>query len=165
MVDLPGYDIRYSQLSDFDYLKKWLFSPGMLHWFPMSAPKEVEDAAQCWIGYSRFSASITATIDGIPCGIGTLFLMPYRKVAHHCQFKIIVSPEFQKKGIGASLVKNLMHLAKKYFHLEKIHIEIFEGNPILNLLLKHGFRIYARQQKYVKEGDRYLERILLEADL
>jgi RimJ/RimL family protein N-acetyltransferase len=165
MTEILGYDLRYSQPSDLDYLKRWLSSDEMLHWFPMQETKEMEDAAQCWIGYARFSASLTATLDGVPCGIGTLFLMPYRKVAHHCQFKIIVDPQYQKKGIGASLLKNLKHLAKNYFHLEKMHIEIFEGNPILSLLKKYGFREYARQQRFVKENGNYLARILLECDL
>ena len=53
--------------------------------------------------------------------------MPYKKVAHHCLFKIVVDPKHQRKGIGRALLKNLKHLAKTYFHLELMHIEVFEG--------------------------------------
>ena len=165
MTDLAGFDIRYTDLTDTPYLKEWLQIPGMLHWFPMEEEKEVEDAIQCWMGFSRYCSSLTATLDGVPCGIGTLFLMPYRKVAHHCLFKLIVDPKHQKKGIGGSLVKNLKHLAKQYFHLELMHIEVFEGNPLLSLLQKYDFHEYGRQERYVKEGDRYFARILLESYL
>src|SRR6202044_1515485 len=129
-----NYDLRYTYATDQVYLKQWLELPGMLHWFPMGGDKEVEDAVQCWIGFSRYQASLTAMIGDEPCGIGTLFLMPYRKIAHHALFKLVVDPKHQHKGIGSSLLKNLKHLAKNYFHLDLIHIEVFEGNPFIRLL-------------------------------
>ncbi|HSX04629.1 MAG TPA: GNAT family protein [Rhabdochlamydiaceae bacterium] len=166
ITNLPGYDIRYTNLMDAAYLRDWLNSPGMLQWFPMSTEKELEDAMRVWIGFSRFNSSITATFNSVPCGIGTLFLMPYRKVAHHCIFKIIVDPKFQRRGIGSSILKNLMHLAKNYFHLELMHIEVFEGNPMILMLQKFHFREFARQQNFVKEEDgKYLGRVLMECDL
>ena len=48
--------------------------------------------------FAAGAASLTATINHVPCGIGTLFLMPYKKVAHHCLFKLIVDPHWQRKG-------------------------------------------------------------------
>jgi len=165
MTDLPGYDIRYTLLTDESYLRDWLAEPGMLHWFSLSQEKEVEDAIQCWIGFCRYGCSLTATIDEVPCGIGTLFLMPYQKVAHQCLLKIIVDPKHQKKGIGSSLLKNLKHLARNQFKLELMHIEVFEGNPILHLLKKYDFHEFARQDHYVKENGKYFARILLETKL
>lgn len=165
MVDLPEFDLRYTHVNDLPYLREWVTNPDILHWFPMSEPKEIEDALQCWIGFSRYNCSLTAVSNGEPCGIGTLFLMPYRKVAHQCLFKIVVDPKFQRKGIGSALVKNLKHLAKNYFHLELIHIEVFEGNPLIALLEKNGFVEFTRQEKFVKENGKYRARILLEANL
>lgn len=165
LADTPEFDIRYSTLEDAAPLRKWLAAPGMLHWFPMSTPEEVQNAIQVWIGFCRISSSLTATFKGEPCGMGTLFLMPYRKVAHHCLFKIIVDPEFQRQVVATSLLRNLKHLAKNYFRLELMHIEFFENNPIEELLKKSNFREFARQERYVKEGDRYFSRILMECDL
>jgi ribosomal protein S18 acetylase RimI-like enzyme len=165
MVDALDFDIRYSTATDLPYLKEWVSQPNMLCWFPMSSSKEIDDAVHCWIGFSKFNCSLTATVNGTPCAVGTLFLMPYRKVAHHCMFKIAVDPSFQRKGIGSSLIKNLKHLAKQYFRLEFLHVEVFEGNPLLSLLERQGFKELMRQPKYVKQQGRYLARILLEADL
>lgn len=165
MTSLPQFDIRYTHMNDLPYMREWIMQPGVMHHFPMSNEKEVEDALQCWIGFCRYSCSLTAVINDVPCGVATLFLMPYRKVAHHCLFKLVVDPKFQRKGIGASLVKNLKHLAKNYFRLELIHIEVFEGNPLIALLEKQGFKEFARQEKFVKENGVYRARLLLEASL
>ena len=158
-------DIRYTYVTDTPYLRQWLMNPDVQKWFPVSEEREIEDAVQCWIGFSRYSSSITATLNGMPVGIGTLFLMPYRKVAHHCLFKLVVDPKFQGRGIGSSLLKNLKHLAKNYFHLEIMHIEIFEGNPFVRLLLKYDFHEFATQEKYVKDNNGYHSRILYESYL
>jgi putative acetyltransferase len=163
--EAPGLDIRYTFLTDGPFLKNWLQQSEVQRWFPISQEKELEDAVQCWVGFCRYSSSLTATLSGVPCAIGTLFLMPYRKVAHQCLFKIVVDPQHHRKGIGFSLLKNLKHLAKNYFHLELMQIEVFEGNPIIHLLNKCDFHEFARQEKYVKEGDRYYARILYECYL
>ena len=56
-------------------------------------------------------------------GIATLFLMPYKKVSHISMLYLIVDPKYQRKGVGSSLLKNIMHYAKK-FKLESIHVSL-----------------------------------------
>lgn len=165
MSEISEMDIRYTHLNDASYLRDWLLQKEVQRWFPVSQDKEIDDAVQCWVGFSRYNSSLTATIDNVPCAIGTLFLMPYKKVAHHCLFKLVVDPAHQRKGIGKSLLKNLMHLAKNYFRLELMHIEVFEGNPFIHLLEEFHFQEFARQEKFVKDSDRYLTRILYQAYL
>jgi putative acetyltransferase len=165
MVAIPGFDIRFSTMEDGVWLEKWLLTPGMLHWFPMSAGKEIGENVQNWIGFSRFNASLTALIDETPCAIGTLFLMPYRKVAHECLFKLIVDPKWQRKGIGRSLMRNLMHLAKNRFMLEFMQTDLVEGNPLEHLLQELQFYSVVKQENFFKEEGRYFGRILMERDL
>jgi len=162
---MEGLDIRYTFVTDGSYLRQWLYQPDILKWFPVSTEKEIEDAIHCWIGFCRYSCSLTATIDHVPCAIGTLFLMPYRKVAHQALFKVVVDPKWQKKGIGESLIRNLKHLAKNYFHLDMIAIEVFEGNPIVSLLKKQGFQEIFRQENFVKGGAKSLARLYMEVQL
>ena len=162
---MKEHDFRYTQLTDAPYLSEWVSQEGNLHWFPFVPGKEMDDALACWIGFSKYSCSLTATIDGVPCGIGTLFLMPYRKVAHHCLFKLIVDKKYRNQGIGTSIVKNLKNLAKNYFRQELMHIEVFEGNPLISILLKQGFKEFARQERFIKENGKYYGRVLLECFL
>ena len=165
--EIAGLDIRYSLLTDAPFLKQLLMQPQVKQWFPVENEKEIDDAVQCWIGFSRYSASLTATLDQgkTVAAIGTLFLMPYRKVAHHCLFKMVVDPKYQRRGMGASLLKNLKHLAKNYFRLELMHIEVFDKNPLIHLLENAGFRLFAHQEKFVKEQGAYLARLLYEINL
>lgn len=165
LIDSAEFDIRYTHVDDASFLRKWLERPEILHWFPMSTPFEVENAIRAWIGFARVSSSLTALFRDTPIAVGTLFLMPYRKTAHHCLFKIVVDPEFQRQGVGTAMLRNLKHLAKNYFHLKLIHTEFFEGNPMQFLLEKNQFREFARQSRYVKQDDRYFSRILMESEL
>lgn len=164
-MDIPGLDVRYTYVTDIGKLREWVSNPSALQWFPMKTEKEIEDALQCWIGFCRWSSSLTVTINHVPCAIGTLFLMPYRKVAHQALFKVIVDPKWQRRGIGTTLVRNLKHLAKNYFHLDLLAIEIFEGNPIKALLEKQEFKEIFIQDHFVKEDSLYRARIYMEAEL
>ncbi len=164
MIPLEGFDIRYSTLEDLSYLQEWFKGPKAFDDFPFN-PKESDDMLKNWIGFSKFKASLTGTIRDIPAAIGTLFLMPYRKVAHHCSFYLIVEAKHRRKGIGESMVKNLLHLAKTKFRLESVHAEIYEGSPILSVLKKLQFVEFVRQENYVKVDGKYKARILLEYEL
>ncbi|MGR3912770.1 MAG: GNAT family N-acetyltransferase [Candidatus Rhabdochlamydia sp.] len=157
-----GLDIRYTEENDLLFLQKWVQDPKVLHWFPMTKELEIEEALRCWIGFHRYFCSLTAVIQGVPCAVGTLFLMPYKKVSHYALFKMVVNPDLQRQGIGSDLLKNLIHLAKNYFHLEKIGIEIFEGNPIIHLLKKQGFQEVFRHEGYVKIEEQFFARLYME---
>lgn len=164
-LERADFDIRYTHVSDVPYVRQWLLDPAIQHWFPVSTEKEIDAAAHSWVGFCRYHASLTATIQQVPVGIATLFLMPYRKVAHHCLFKLLVDPQHHRKGIGRSLLKNLRHLAKSKFQLEIMNIDVFEGNPCEQLLREFNFQAYGRQEGFVKESGRYLGRVLYEGYL
>ncbi|MBX7066875.1 MAG: GNAT family N-acetyltransferase [Parachlamydiales bacterium] len=149
MIPIPGFDIRYSTMEDLPYLQEWFQGDAACNDFPFG-PKEKDDALKNWIGFSKFKASLTGLIDNVPCAIGTLFLMPYRKVAHHCSFYLIVDPKHRKKGIGTSMVRNLLNLAKTRFRLEAVHVEVYEPAPIVPVLVKTGFEEIVRQENFVK---------------
>jgi GNAT superfamily N-acetyltransferase len=159
------YDIRYSNQGDLPYLEKWLKDPEMQRWYPISTEQDLTMMAKNWIGFSKYGASLTATYQNEPVGIATLFLMPYRKVIHHCLLYFIVSPEKSRRGVGTSILRNITHLGKSYFHFEKMHIEVYEGCPAIPLLIKEGYREVYRQERFIKESEgHYLARIVYEIE-
>lgn len=114
MTEEFNFDIRYSTMEDLDFLNKWFEEKGETENFSF-CDKEKEVALKNWVGFSKFKASLTGVFDGKPIAIGTLFLMPYKKVAHHCSFYLIVDPKFRNRGVGNSMLKNLLHLARTRF--------------------------------------------------
>lgn len=165
---LPGnalekLEIRYTELSDAQYLRDWLKEPAVWRWFPMFDEVEIEDAVQRWIGFARYKCSLTAVMDGQPCGIVTLYLQPYRKLAHQCEFGIIVGNGHRGIGVGGELIKNCIHLAKTFFNIELLHLQVYDENPAMHLYQRWGFKEFGRQSHWIKEapGD-YRARVFME---
>lgn len=161
MLQLPDYDIRFTEERDLEFLQRLFSDPAVCDDFPFGF-EEKDEALKNWIGFCKFKASLTGVIGDAPCAIATLFLMPYRKVAHHCSFLIIVDPEHRKKGIGTSMVRNILHLAKTKFRLESVHVEVYEPSLLLPIVQKLNFVEFARQEDYVKTDGCSRPRILLE---
>ena len=149
MIPLDNFDIRYSTMEDLSYLQEWFKDPTASDDYPFNE-KEKEESLKNWIGFSKYKASLTGTLDGVPCAIGTLFLMPYKKVAHHCSFYIMVDPAHRRKGIGTSMIRNLLHLAKTRFRLESVHVEVYEPSALSSILTKLGFEQFVRQENFMK---------------
>jgi RimJ/RimL family protein N-acetyltransferase len=159
---IPGFDVRYTENEDAQYLAKWFAEPGMLRWFPMTEEPEIEDSVRRWISFARYKCSLTALIDGVPCGIATLYLQPYRKLIHQCEFGIIVSNEYRNRGVGSHLLRNLMHLAKTYFKIEVLHLTVYMENPAIHLYKRFGFREFGRQTHWIKDNGVYSGRLFME---
>jgi len=165
ITDKETYDIRYTTTADETYVKKWLMDPEIRLWYPPSTESDVEGFVRNWVGFSRYRASLTVTLENEVMGVATIFLMPYLKVSHLCMMYMVVAPEFQRKGIGESLVRNIKHLAKTRFRLELMHCEVWDGCPILGLLYKTGFEEVVRQEDFVQFEDGPRARIVIETRL
>lgn len=160
---IPGLDMRYTEFTDAPHLKDWLSDPAVGRWFPMDDIVEIEDAVNRWIGFARYRCSLTATMDGVPCGLATLYLQPYRKLAHQCEFGIIVGEKYRNKGIGTDLLRNLIHLGRDYFDIELLHLQVYAKNPAIRLYQRLGFKEFGHQKAWIKERDgTYVGRIFME---
>lgn len=159
----PALDFRYTTIADGAYLKSWLLDPSVRRCFPMADEIEVDDAVNRWISFSRYKCSLTATLNGTPCGIATLYLQPYKKLAHQCEFGIIVGHQYRGTGVGSQLLNNLIHLAKVQFHIEILHLQVYRGNAAIRLYERFGFNEFGRQNEWLKEDDgSYSGRIFME---
>ena len=76
--------------------------PGVMRWFPMDDEVEIDDAVMRWIAFYRYKCSLTALPRmAFLAELATLYLQPYRKLAHQCEFGIIVGDEYRNQGIGS----------------------------------------------------------------
>lgn len=156
-------ELRYSDLSDGKYLKEWLHDPTVARWFPMFDNVEIDDAVARWIGFARYKCSLTAIKNGIPVGICTLYLQPYKKLAHQCELGIIVAPDMRAQGVGTLLMTNIIHLAKENFNIELLHLQVYAENPAIHLYERMGFKEFGKQTHWIKENDDfYVGRVFME---
>lgn len=160
--DIEDVELRYTMEEDAPALEAWLLQPGVLRGFPMQDEREVVDSVKHWISFAKYKSSLTATYKGKPVGIATLCLMPYRKIAHHCLVSIIVSEEMRGRGVGTLLLNNLIHLAKSYFNLEVLYLEVYEGNPAVSLYKRFGFVEIGKQRHFMKENGEYIGKLIME---
>jgi putative acetyltransferase len=156
---------RLSEDNDIHLLVQWLMQPGVLRWFPLTDLREVEDAARIWMASAKYKAVLTALYDGVPCGVANLYLQPYKKLAHQCLFAIVVDENYRGRGVGTQLLKDLIAMAKEHFHLEILHLEVYEGNPAVKLYKRLGFQEYGFQKHFVKENGQYLGKLLMQKRL
>ncbi len=157
--------LRFSLPEDGIYLGKWLAEPSILRWFPMYDVREIDDAVRIWISYHRIHAALTAEYEGKPCAMAALYIQPFKKLAHTCLFSVIVQKEMRGKGVGRILLEELMKLAKTKFHIEILHLEVYEGNPAKRLYERLGFVEFGVQQHFIKEQTGYLSKIFMQKAL
>lgn len=143
-------------------MRKWFDDKEIAKWFPMGEPHEVDDSVFRWIGFSKFKCSLTMEKDGTPCGIATLYLQPYRKLAHQCEFGIILAPGYRDQGLGTLLMNSLCHLAKTKFGIEVLHLQVYEDNPAVHLYRRFRFKEFGRQTHWIRDYDEYVSRVFME---
>ncbi|MCB1119361.1 MAG: GNAT family N-acetyltransferase [Chlamydiia bacterium] len=163
---VPGVEIRYTTQEDAPFLAEWLKDPSVKDAFPMDDAFEVNDAVQRWIAFAHYRCSLTALKEGKPCGLATLYLQPYRKLAHQCEFGIIIDAAHRNLGIGSLLLEHLIHLAKDTFRIELLHLQVYEKNPAKELYERFGFKSYGHQERWLKNPDgTFVGRLFMEKEL
>lgn len=156
---------RPSRQEDGKALIQWLDSKEVLRNFPMTNMVEIEDAVQIWLSYTQLNAAISCEVDGKLAGMSVLYLQLFEKMKHQCLFAITTAPEYRGKGVGSKLLEYTMGHARETLHLEKLHLEVYEGNPAYRLYQRMGFTEYGRHENFLKDGDEYITKIVMEKDL
>ncbi len=158
-------EFRISTVEDGIQLKKWLDTKEVLRFFPMATQPEVDDAVRIWLSFIQFDAALSCTLDGELVGMAVLYLQAYRKLKHQSLFAIIMSPESRGKGLGTKFMTHLMAFAKEKHALEKIHLEVYEGNPAERLYERMGFVEYGRHSDFLEDENETITKILMEKEL
>ena len=58
-----------------------------------------------------------------------------------------------------------MKLAKNKFHIEVLHLEVYEGNPAKKLYDRLGFVQFGCHDHFIKEEQGYLQKIFMQKQL
>lgn len=161
----PEICVRLSRVEEGDLLVRWLLQPETLQWFPMIDSREIEDAVKIWVSYIEKKATFTAEYQGVPAGMAILYIQPYERLRHQCLFAIIVDSEHRNRGVGTALIHHFEQVARNEFAIELLHLEVYEHNPALHLYKRMGFEEYGRHPRFIKEGDHYATKVLMQKRL
>lgn len=158
--------IRYTQMEDGDYLKKWLEDPFVNRSYISSNTDEFVAESRLWINHSYLKCSLTATVEGAPVGIALLQLAPFQKIKHCAECSIIVSPEHQRMGIGTKLMRALFILGKEKFKIEIVNLFYLQRSS-KKFYKKLGFYEAGEQKKFIKDPItcKYSSRIWMQKEL
>lgn len=157
--------IRSSKEEEAPLLAQWIAQPDDLRWFPMTDQREIDDSVRIWLGCARLGASFTAEYKGEIAGMAVLYIQPYQKFVHHCLFAIIVSEKYRNLGIGRALIEHFEKAAREQFHIEILHLEVYDTNPAIHLYERLGFKEYGRHPRFIKENGKYIGKILMQKEL
>ncbi|MCY3974117.1 MAG: N-acetyltransferase [Simkaniaceae bacterium] len=158
--------IRNTRPEDLARVEEWLLHGEILDGFPMVDRRETDDALRFWGRYIEHKMSITALYKKNQAGCANLYVREVEKLKHQCLFVIVVGTEYRGKGIGTILTRELERLAKEVFHIEILHLEVYENNPAIALYERLGFKRYGVHPQYLKNTDgSYYDKILMEKSL
>lgn len=76
-----------------------------------------------------------------------------RQVADESELLLLaVAPAARRRGIGAQLVENFIDQGSRS-GIRKLHLEVRDGNPAVDLYRKHDFAVEGRRHKYYRGAD------------
>ena len=163
--------VRDTESGDILFLEKWLNHESSRKSYLPENAEEAKVSASMWMSVCllncSYNSSLTATVDGEPVGIVTLQLIPFKKIKHTAEFSIIVSPEYQRNGVGSNLMNEFFKMCKERFGLELIYLHIYQGSDSIKFYKKLGFIKFATQEKWLKDPStgHYRSRIFLQKNL
>ncbi|MBS0621769.1 MAG: GNAT family N-acetyltransferase [Verrucomicrobia bacterium] len=163
---MKGLEIRPILEGDAPVIKELLMEERTEPFFPMGDPHEFEEGSKYWVSIGvNERAGLVALYQGVPVGMGLLFLHSYKRLKHQATHVMFVSAQFRRMGIGSALLRALMELAKRE-GVELLSVEVYDDPGVALFYKKQKFVEFARQQKWTKDATKnpvqYRARICME---
>lgn len=74
----------------------------------------------------------------------------YRTLGPEAELLLLaVAPEFQRRGVGRTLLAHFLDNAR-HCGATKVHLEVRDGNPAVQMYRAAGFRFEGRRRKYYR---------------
>ena len=79
-----------------------------------------------------------------------------RSVAEEAELLLIaVVPEARRTGVGSALMQHFIDRSSE-IGLTRLHLEVRDGNPAVEMYGRHGFEVHGRRRDYYKGRDAQL---------
>ncbi len=113
-----------------------------------------------WLnGLAKTRFEIVYEHDGLILGYGGLFCFDDR--LSHCGWLCLgVRENFQRRGIGATLLRTLIVTADVIAGLQRIQLTVFADNDVaLRLYERFGFEIEGRHRRFIRRGSTFADAV------
>jgi putative acetyltransferase len=101
---------------------------------------------------------LVACIDERLVGHLTVDVMENPRRSHVATFGISIASEFQNRGVGSALMREMVNLCDNWLRVDRIELTVFVDNPVgIALYRKFGFEIEGTGKKYALRNGEYVD--------
>ncbi|MCS2157435.1 N-acetyltransferase [Scandinavium sp. H11S7] len=101
---------------------------------------------------------LVACIDERVVGHLVLDVMENPRRSHVATFGISIASEFQNRGVGSALVREMVNLCDNWLRVERIELTVFVDNPSgIGLYRKFGFEVEGTGKQFALRNGEYVD--------
>lgn len=150
--------IRHSELSDVEALHRVFTAPRAV-WGTLQLPyASVETYRKRMAERSEGQHQLVAVVDGEVVGAIGLYTLSHARLRHTGSIGMAVRDDWQGKGVGSALMREVLLLADNWLNLKRVELEVYTDNPAaIALYTKFGFAHEGTKRAYAFRDGHYVD--------
>ncbi|MGL4726761.1 MAG: N-acetyltransferase [Scandinavium sp.] len=149
--------IRHVQAADAEALHQMHTHQGVYH-DTLQIPHPSMDMWHERVMRKPGRRQLVACIDERVVGHLALDVMENPRRSHVATFGISIASEFQNRGVGSALMREMVNLCDNWLRVDRIELTVFVDNPLaIALYRKFGFEIEGTGKHYALRNGEYVD--------
>lgn len=150
--------IRHSTKHDIEAIKAIIEQPSCYSGTLQFPYTDIEKLEKRFTNIPKNRFSIVALVNSLVIGQLSLEIFSNRRRSHAAQLGMIVSEEYQAKGIGSALLSEMLRFADDWLAVKRIELEVYTDNDAgIALYKKFGFDIEGTAKQYAFRDGEYVD--------
>ncbi len=151
-------DIRHSEPSDAEALHRVFTAPRAV-WGTLQLPyASVEMYRKRNAERPEGNYQLVALAEGDIVGAAGLHTVANMRLRHAGSIGMAVRDDWQGKGVGSALMRELLSLADNWLNLKRVELEVYTDNPAaIALYTKFGFEYEGTKRAYAFREGQYVD--------
>ena len=150
--------IRHSEPSDAEALHRVFTSPRAV-WGTLQLPySSVEVYRKRIAERPEGMYQLVALADGELAGAAGLHTVANMRLRHTASIGMAVRDDWQGKGVGSALMREILSLADNWLNLKRVELEVYTDNPAaIALYTKFGFEHEGTKRAFAFRDGQYVD--------